>query len=57
MGTDQDPVPKNIAFVRKCCNVVRGPVLCVLESKETDVVRRSPVTANVFASTPAGSRT
>ena len=34
LGTDQDPVPMCIAFVRSCCYIILGYVSCVFKSIE-----------------------
>ena len=62
LETDEDPVPTSIVFVRKCCCVVLDFVACVLRVKNRCLLIalrkltavKSPTTANVFMSTPAG---
>ena len=61
---DRDPVPTYTAFVRRCCYVVLCSISCLRvlkrsfdNSAKSDAVKRSPTTAKIFVSFPAGNRT
>ena len=64
--TDQDPVPKCVAFVRKCVNVIRGFLSyvlnvqnrCLFTALQKLTKSEDPLlSAKVFKSNPVDNRT
>ena len=60
LGKYQDPIPKGIAFVRKCCVVLvcfKNMELLSFDSlSEIEVIRSFPTSTKVFVTVSAGNR-